>query len=171
MDQVVAEFADAETVILDVRFNGGGYDATALTLAGRFADQERLALTKHARNGDSFTPLREFYVQPLGDQQYTGNVIVLTSPLTASAAEIFVMALQALPNVTVIGEPTSGGTSDILGRQLPNGWQFGLSNEVYYASDGQVYEGLGLQPDVVVPINIENLLAGQDDMLTAALAQ
>ena len=53
----------------------------------------------------------------------------------------------------------------------PNGWQFGLSNEVYYASDGQVYEGLGLQPDVVVPINIENLLAGQDDMLTAALAQ
>ncbi len=171
MDQVVAEFADADTLIIDVRFNSGGFDATALTLAGRFADQERLAFTKQARNGDSFTPLREFYVQPLGDQQYNGNVVVLTSRLTASAAEIFVMAMQTLPNVTVIGEPTSGAHSDILGRTLPNGWEFGLSNEIYYASDGQVYESVGLQPDIAIPVNVENLLAGQDDMLIAAFAQ
>jgi hypothetical protein len=89
IDQVVAEFADAEAVIIGVRFNGGGYDAIALTLAGRFADQERLAFTKQTRNGDDFTPPDSYYVTPGGPQQYTGQVIVLTSSLTASAAEIF----------------------------------------------------------------------------------
>lgn len=171
IDQVVAEFADAEAVIIDVRFNGGGYDAIALTLAGRFADQERLAFTKQTRNGDGFTPPDRYYVTPGGPQQYTGQVIVLTSPLTASAAEIFLLAMQDFPYVTIIGEPASGGYSDILGRTLPNGWTFGLSNQVYYASDGQVYEGIGFQPDIIVPINVENLLAGEDDILNAALAQ
>jgi hypothetical protein len=169
IDQVIAEFANAETIIVDVRFNGGGYDGIALTLAGRFTDQEYLAFTKQSRDGDSFTPIDSFYVTPSGIQQYTGNVIVLTSLATASAAEIFIMAMQTLPNVTVIGEPTSGGFSDILDFHLPNGWQFGLSNQVYYASDGQVYESIGMQPDVVIPFDAEHFLAGQDDTLNAAL--
>jgi hypothetical protein len=169
IDQVIAEFANADTIIVDVRFNGGGYDSVALAIAGRFADQEYLAFTKQTRDGDTFTPLDSYSVTPSGAQQYTGNVVVLTSRITASAAEIFIMAMQALPNVTVIGEPTSGGHSDILGFHLPNGWMLGLSNQVYYASDGQVYESIGMQPDVMIPFDVDRFLAGQDDTLNAAL--
>ncbi len=170
IDEAIAALAGKQRIIVDVRFNGGGLDAVALALAGRFADQERLAFTKQARDGDDFTPLREFVVRPEGPAQFTGPVIVLTSGVTASAAEIFVMAMQALPNTLVIGEPTSGGHSDILGRRLPNGWQFGLSNEVYYASDGECYEAIGLPPEAPVAFDAAAFIAGTDTMLEAALA-
>jgi hypothetical protein len=168
-DELVAAFADAPAVILDVRFNGGGFDATALTLASRFADEKHLAFTKKTRNGDQFAPLDEYHVTPAGPKQYEGQVIVLTSVLTASAAEIFVMAMRELPNVVVIGEPTSGGHSDILGRTLPNGWQFGLSNQVYYTADGKQYESIGIPPDVSSPFDAAAFLDGKDSGIEAAL--
>jgi C-terminal processing protease CtpA/Prc len=109
------------------------------------------------------------YVEPDGPRQFTGKVIVLTSPLTASAAEVFLMAMQTFPYVTIMGEPTSGGYSDILFRQLPMGWSFGLSNEVYRASDGEIYEKIGLPPNVVVPLSPDSFADGTDAILDAAL--
>jgi len=169
IDQALADLGDVETIIVDVRWNGGGEDGIALEIAGRFADQSYLAFSKQTRDGDSFTPLREYQVVPGGEKQFTGETIVLTSGVTASAAEIFIMAMGALPNVTVMGEPTSGGHSDILGRTLPNGGGVGLSNQVYYASDGQIYESIGMQPDVVVPLDFEALIAGNDLSIAAAV--
>ncbi len=169
MDEVLAALDGVQTMIIDVRFNGGGYDGVALAIASRFADQERLAFSKKTRDGDGWTPVRDYFFAPEGPRQFTGQVIVLESGLTASAAEMFVMAMQALPNVTVIGELTAGSHSDMLVRGLPNGWYFSLSNQVYYASDGQVYENVGLPADIEIPMNTEHLYAGQDDMLNAAL--
>lgn len=170
LDRVLAELGDKETLIVDVRFNGGGHDAVALALAGRFADQERLVYTKHARHGDGVTLEREFHVVPAGPVQYSGNVIVLTSRMSASATEIFVMAMRVLPNVTLVGEPTSGGLSDMLDFQLPNGWVVTLSNETYTAADGELYEGRGVPPDVEVSLDPDQLFQGVDNILETALA-
>ncbi|MBL1138048.1 MAG: hypothetical protein D8M56_22325 [Chloroflexi bacterium] len=169
MDRIVAEFADLETIIIDVRFNLGGDDAVALALASRFADEKRVVTTKQARDGDDFTPSREFYVEPGGPQQFTGNVIVLTSQFTVSAGETFVLAMDVLPHVTMVGENTAGAYSDVLSRVLPNGWTFGLSNEKYTAPDGEVYEKVGNPPDVLVPFDPEDFLAGTDEILSIAL--
>ena len=51
---------------------------------------------------------------------------MLTSELTASAAEIFVLSLLQHPRLTLIGEPTQGILSDTLERHLPNGWLMGV---------------------------------------------
>ncbi len=169
MDRVIGELADMETIIVDVRINVGGDDAVALALASRFADEKRLVTTKQARDGDGFTPAREFYVEPGGPQQFTGSVIVLTSHLTVSAGETFVLAMDVLPHVTMIGDNTAGAYSDILQRALPNGWIFGLSNEQYTAADGEVYEQVGNPPDVLVPFEGEQVQAGTDAILDAAL--
>jgi C-terminal processing protease CtpA/Prc len=67
-----------------------------------------------------------------------------------SAAEIFSLAMMALPNVTRVGTPTYGILSDSLEKQLPNGWSLGLSNEVYVAADGNLYEGRGIPPNIEV---------------------
>ncbi len=169
IDRVMAAFADDQAVIVDVRFNGGGEDAIALLLASRFADQERFAYDKAARDGDMFTPVREFFVTPGGERQFTGQTYLLTSRFTASAAEMFTMAMGVLPHVTIIGDSTEGIHSDALGRSLPNGWTFSLSNEVYRAADGEVYEALGMPPDIVIPFAIPNIAEGQDAALDAAL--
>ena len=76
----------------------------------------------------------------------------LTSSATASAAEIFTLSTMGFPHVTRVEEPTRGILSDILGKRLPNGWTVGLSNEVYTSSDGMVYEGVGIPPDIETPV-------------------
>jgi hypothetical protein len=169
MDRIVAEFADLDTVILDTRLNTGGEDGIALILASRFADQKRLVCTKQARDGSGFTPAREFYVEPGGPQQFTKNVIVLTSQFTVSAGETLILALDVLPNVTMIGEKTAGAYSDMLLRVLPNGWQFTMSNEVYTSADGDIYEKVGNPPDIEIPLDVASFQAGKDTMLDAAL--
>lgn len=78
--------------------------------------------------------------------------------------------MRVNPAVTVIGEHTSGAFSDILGRQLPNGMLFGLSNEIYRAADGQIYEGLGVPPTIPVPFRLADLAMGKDVVLETALA-
>ena len=63
-----------------------------------------------------------------------------------SAGEVAVLALRALPNVRAFGWPTYGALSDELPYSLPNGWEGTISNEVYTAADGQVYENRGVPP-------------------------
>ena len=170
LDNIIAEWAGMDTIIIDVRFNLGGNDATSLQYAGRFADQERLAYSKQAVDGEGYTPSRDLFVTPSGPQQFTGNVIVLTSKATVSAAEIFVMAMRVLPHVTLVGMPSNGAHSDILGRTLPNGWEIGLSNEVYTLADGQIYESVGIPVDVEAAIDPATLEVGRDHVLDTALA-
>jgi hypothetical protein len=47
------------------------------------------------------------------------------------------------PVVSRIGENTQGVFSDVLTRHLPNGWSFGLPNEIYLTEDGKAFDGLG----------------------------
>ncbi|PKV48451.1 peptidase S41-like protein [Aquimarina sp. MAR_2010_214] len=133
-------------LIIDVRFNGGGYDMVSVNIASRFLDQERLAFSKKARLGDGFTKSTSINVTPKGDFQFTGDIMLLTSPLTASAAEIFTLCMKDLPYVTIMGDNTNGVFSDILVHTLPNGASVGLSNEVYSDANGKIYEAIGVGP-------------------------
>jgi carboxyl-terminal processing protease len=170
IDEVIEALEEKDTIIVDLRFSMRGWDAIALIFASRFADEQRLAYSEQTRDRNGFTPLREFYVTPEGAKQFTGRVILLTSQYTAGAAESFVMALKSFPYVTTIGETTAGAHSDALVRRLPNGWYVTLSNQITYASDGSIYELVGLSPDVEIPFRPELLDEGTDNILDAVLA-
>ena len=154
LDQLMLELQDVDAMIIDMRFNQGGHDAAALKIANRFADKQRLAFTKKAFSNGSFTPQQEIFVYPEGEIQFTGPVVLLTSPATISAAEIFTLSTMGFPHVIRMGERTQGILSDILNKKLPNGWTLGLSNEVYTAVDGIVYEEIGIPALVEVPVFI-----------------
>ena len=68
--------------------------------------------------------------------------------------------MMALPHVTRVGRPTLGIFSDDLAKHLPNGWVTSLSNEVYAAPDGTVYEGDGIPPQIATPVFSENDFRG-----------
>jgi hypothetical protein len=150
MTRVIAEFGRAKALIVDARFNTGGYDAVALRIIGYLTHERRLAFTKKAIEGAGYTDTQEVYFEPQGKRQFTGPVYYLQSDYTVSAAEIFSLAMMALPNVTRVGTPTYGILSDSLEKTLPNGWSIGLSNEVYVAVDGNLYEGRGIPPNIEV---------------------
>ncbi|MEW7292100.1 S41 family peptidase [Aquimarina sp. 2304DJ70-9] len=145
MDDI--EASGVSKLIIDIRFNDGGVDTVALNIASRFIDQERISYFKKARLGDSFTENKSFSVGPRGNFQFTGDIVLLTSPFTISAAELFTLCLKDVPYVTVVGENTAGAFSTILTHILPNGAEVGLSNEIYSDAQGNVFEVVGIGPD------------------------
>jgi carboxyl-terminal processing protease len=170
LDEALGALSDASSLIVDVRFNDGGMDAVSLALASRFADRKRLSYWRVARDEDRYTWPELFYVQPAGVSFGGKPVLLLTSAITVSAAETFTLAMRVLPQVQVMGERTAGSLSDVLTRQLANGWHLGLSSQRYTAADGVLYEGIGIPPDIFVSLQPSAFAAGSDAIVEAALA-
>ena len=174
LDQALTALADVDTLIVDVRVNTGGADTQAIEMASRFATETTEAFTKSPYLApDSWGPETVVYT-PACDAEacFDGPVMLLTSASTVSAAEIFTLAARVLPNVTTAGENTSGELSDILGRLLPNGWEFGLSHERYMAVGGTLYEAVGIPPELAFdgdPLDREDRAEGRDPWLDAAI--
>ncbi|NJB35682.1 S41 family peptidase [Croceivirga sp. JEA036] len=153
-------------LIIDTRFNTGGIDQVSVEIASRFTTEQRVGFTKKARLKEGFTPVKTVNFGPKGNEQFTGEIVLLTSPITASAAEVFALCLKDMPNVTLVGEATNGVFSDILEHRLPNGATIGLSNEVYTDSKGIVFEGVGIAPiqeEFLVPLLTDDDVQQQVD--------
>jgi peptidase S41-like protein/tricorn protease-like protein len=164
-----------ERLVIDVRINFGGEDPYGLAIASRLATSEYLAYTKEARahpvDRDRWTPADASRVGPSSRPGFRGPVVELIGPLTISAGETFTQALMGrAPHVTRIGESTQGVFSDVLARRLPNGWRFGLPNEVYRTPEGATFDGAGIPPDVMVPVFAdEDVAAGRDPGMARGL--
>jgi hypothetical protein len=162
-------------LVIDVRVNFGGADPYGLAIASRLATEEYLAYTKAARadpvDRNKWTPGDPSRVRPSPRPGFRGPVVELIGPLTISAGETFTQALMGrAPHITRIGENTQGVFSDVLARQLPNGWRFWLPNEVYRTPEGTTFDGAGIPPDVAVPVFAdEDVAAGRDPAMAKAL--
>jgi hypothetical protein len=171
--RALRDLRGVEAIVVDVRGNGGGWDAVSLTLARHFAGDRKLVWSKQRRDGprhNDFSDWKDVYVGNATDDAFGGPVVLLTSGGSTSAAETFALAMRVRDNVTILGETTSGHFSDMYDERLPNGWEIELSGERYRAADGQIYEGRGLPPDVPVLFDPAALSEGTDVILEAALA-
>lgn len=168
MAQVMDYLKDAKGIILDVRYNPGGSDDVSLAYASFFTDTALPVFTKTTRTETGYTAPYTATITPQ-EKPYTAQVVVLTSPYTGSAAEIFTMAMRDLPQVTVMGQATSGGLSDIMSIGLPNGWELGFSHQIYLTMDGTGFERIGIPPHVALDVDIAGARAGDDTVLTAAI--
>jgi len=161
-------------LVIDVRCCRGGQDGYGLVIASRLATQKYLAYTKFARadpvDRNRWTPGDPSIVEPSSRPGFHGPVVMLTGLLTISAGEIFTQALMGrTPHVTRIGENTQGVFSDVLGRKLPNGWEFGLPNEVY-RTKGKTFDVTGIPPDINIPVFTDaDVAAGTDPAMARAL--
>lgn len=95
---------------------------------------------------DSLTRIQLEPVLP----HFSGKVYVLTSKRTASAAELAADALVGLPNVTLIGETTSGEMLSQKMYDISGGLQLFLPIADYYAINSGRIEGRGVKPHVPV---------------------
>lgn len=146
MDKTLNYFKNSKAIIIDLRFNGGGYETVALKLLSYFVNEPKHILSTKAKMGDKFTKKQDYILMP-NDRNYKNKVFLLTSNQTSSAAEIFALGALTYPRIESYGSSTNGIFSEILWKNLPNGWEFSLSNEVYSGSNGKEYEIIG------VPVN------------------
>ena len=147
MDNIMKDLSEMESIVIDIRFNGGGQDAVSFEVLSRFISNEKLQVaTQKLRNGNQFTNVLPLYIDGKPNA-YTRPVYLLTSPQTGSAAEAFSIATLAMENVNRIGSQTAGAMSTALEKKLPNGWSFAISNEIYMDNLGESYENKGIPVD------------------------
>jgi hypothetical protein len=172
LDAAMKSYEGKSSLVIDVRINGGGSDVLGVAVASRLTDRDYIAFTKrtrndpdHASDGDKgWTAPQTTHVVPTSRPRFLGRVFLLTGPNSISAAETFTMALLGrTPHVTRVGESTQGVYSDVLGRDLPNGWEFGFPNEVFLDAENHHYEKRGVPPDEEVAVFApDDLKAGKD---------
>jgi carboxyl-terminal processing protease len=168
IDDILAQWKNMKGIIVDVRWNSGGNSVNAETVASRFADQLRVYSYRRQKIGpgkDNYSSWKSSSIEPKGSYQFRKPVVVLTSRATSSSAEMFVMAMQVLPNVTIVGDTTGGGVGNPIFRELPNGWTYRLSTEIAADAQGRIIEGVGVFPDVPVLTTVADSANGIDRML------
>lgn len=184
--RVVPEFeallpgiATAKGLVLDVRANGGGNSAngdrilTMLT-SGTFPSQRwwtRKYLPAYRAWGMAES-VHESTALLTGDGEraFKGPIVLLVGPRTYSAAEDFTAAFLGAKRGRVIGEPTGGSTGQPLRIALPGGGVARICTKRNVLADGTEFVGTGIRPDVVVETTFEDVRAGRDPVLDAAVA-
>ena len=163
---------DASGLIIDVRANAGGDDATAMQFVSRFVEQPFAASYVQLRNGpmhdDLDRPLART-VSPRGPWQYTRPVVVIAGRAAFSASESFVAAMRTLPNVTVIGDTTGGASGSPETFALAGGWRFTVPRWIEYGPDRKPIEGKGVPPTLPIAWNPASYDSARDPLIDAAV--
>lgn len=172
VDESIQAFQQKKGLIIDLRFNGGGWDYSAYKLASRFVPKEQYIghFERTRIKGETgFTPMKYKKVQSGGKNQFVNPIVILTSDFTASAAEVFILLMNELPNVTIIGDHTEGIFSDMYQFRLPNKWDVTLSHQQYFSQDGKNFEGIGIPPDIQVVNSRTDIEHQHDPVIQTAI--
>ena len=84
LNKIARDFRSLKGIIIDIRDNPGGEDRTAITIINRFCRRKRVAFHRKTKIGpgkNDFTPLKTWYLEPQGDVQFTGPIVLLTCDL------------------------------------------------------------------------------------------
>ncbi|MDY8137476.1 S41 family peptidase [Aquimarina sp. 2201CG5-10] len=146
MDSIIRTIGNPKACIIDLRFNGGGFDDVSVEILNHFVNKETDICAKKVRLGEGYTEKQTMTLLP-SENIFNGKLYILASHETASAAELLVLGSMEIPNSKIIGSTTEGVFSDILHKKLPNGWKYGLSNMVYESMNEVSYEDVGIKPD------------------------
>jgi len=137
--------APLDGVIVDVRHNPGGNSDKAMQI---FA-QGIIGTMGSLREGATRTIYR---IRGPVRWNETTPMVVLTDGSSHSAAEYFAIGMQVLGRATIIGENTAGNTEGINSFNLANGTVIRLAVTTILLEDGSSLEGVGVTPDVKVPL-------------------
>ena len=134
----------AEGVVIDLRNNPGGLLHATLDSASEFIPEGRLAYEQD-RNGAR----RDFYAH--GEANFENvPIVLLVNEWSGSGAELFSGAIQDHGRGILIGVQTFGKGSVNITRTLSNGAGLNITIRRWYTPNGNVIEGVGLTPDVIV---------------------
>lgn len=156
----------ARGVVIDLRGNPGGVGGLVMGLGGHFFRESGKSLgAMKTREADL-----EFVANPRGPgAQFDGPVAILVDGLSLSTSELFAAGMQQLGRARVFGEKTGGMALPSIVEGLPNGDRMQFAVADLTAPGGRRIEGVGVMPDELIPLRKEDLLAGRDMMLEAAL--
>ena len=158
----------AEGIVIDLRNNPGGLLHATLDSASEFIGEGRLAYEQD-RDGAR----RDFYAN--GEANFENvPIVLLVNEWSGSGAELFAGAIQDHGRGILIGVQTFGKGSVNITRTLSNGAGLNITIRRWYTPEGNVIEGVGLTPDVIVeadPIPDQRDVDWVEPQMDAAIKQ
>jgi len=155
---IFGRYANAEALVVDIRFNQGGNLTNQLLtmLSGR--------LYLNWEPGDQGTSSPEPY------NRWTRPTIVITNPASYSDGHIFPHSYKALGLGKLLGEPVPGtGTAVWWEDQQDPSLYYGVPQGGFKDLDGVWLENNQQEPDIFVSMLPEHRMVGRDPQLEAAV--
>lgn len=102
-----------------------------------------------------------FYEQP---------IYVLMNERSFSAASIMAAAFSVLPNVQLVGTTTDGSSGNSREFWLPHTQlRIKISTMLSFQADGQLLDGFGTMPHIIIPRSLKQVLWEEDTQLTTLI--
>jgi carboxyl-terminal processing protease len=153
--RALTRFRNSPGIVIDLRRNGGGDLSVLLSIAGYFFDNKTLFAQDSTRSGKPLTqfagllrlPLK-LYVARSGHPIYSGPVVVLVGPRSASSSEVFAAGMQDTQRARIVGSATCGCVLGIAKpRTMKGGGVLEISEVAWFSPKGRRLEGTGITPD------------------------
>lgn len=151
-------------LILDLRYNGGGYLDTAIEVVSEFIGDGVVMYEEFSNNE------RKIYNARRGGLATDIPLVVLINEGSASASEIVAGAIQDRDRGKLVGTTSFGKGSVQVYTPLRNDQgAVRITIARWLTPDGHQIKGTGLDPDFVVEISEEDLQDGVDTQLEKAI--
>lgn len=132
-------------ILLDLRFNPGGYTTVVETIADYFLEPGLVIYSTVDRNGGAI------HHKTRSARLFTGDVTVLINEGSASASEILAAALRDNRQSTILGMTSYGKGTVQQAYPLGDGSRVWITVNTYRTPSGADINKLGIVPDVEIP--------------------
>jgi len=173
----LAKSKNTRGLILDLRGNTGG-DFHAVLNAADYFFPEKVPFGKViARSGKKPSLIlrmlgvpADLNVGDAGGNAFTGPVVILVNEGSASGAELFAAGMQENGRAAIVGRQTCGCLLASVPHKVKGGGEVDISEFNVLTAKGRRLEGVGVFPDVTVPLTLEDLRDRHDATLRQAVA-
>lgn len=152
-----------EKLVLDLRFNGGGYLEGAIDVLSYFLESGQEVVS--IRNQDQEAS-RNSLTKPIS---FDGELVVLVNESSASASEIVAGALQDYGKAHILGVTTFGKGSVQEVHGFFDDSIIRLTIAEWLTPKKRSIEKKGIEPDQVLELDFDLFKEGTDNQLRAAL--
>ncbi len=160
--------SSADKLVLDLRGNPGGYLESAVAIASYFLPAGEVVVREQFGAGEG----EELYRSQGRTlrQRAPKEMVVLVDEGSASASEILAGALQEHGVATLMGQTTFGKGSVQELIDLPDGSSLKVTIARWLTPNSVSISEAGLKPDIEVSRTPEQIIAGEDPQLDAAVS-
>ncbi len=165
-EKILADLAlqNPEGMILDLRFNGGGFLDSAIEVTSKLLESGNVVTIHERGKADQTIAVSGAALLP------QVPLVVLINEGSASSSEIVAGALQDNARAVLMGEKSFGkGTVQELISNFRDGSTLRITVAKWFTPSGHDVNKEGIEPDFTVEMQLEDYFSDKDPQLDAAI--